>query len=107
MPGPNSPPDTDTMTTLKGPKLLILPKGRAICYSCYRHGQSPDSKAYPSLDEIREDLRILAPHGPLLRLYDCSVHAERVMEVIRRDKLPFKVMLGAYIWPEMNNFGCP
>ena len=88
-------------------KLPTLPKGRAICYSGYRHGQSPDSKSYPSLDQIREDLLILAPHWPLLRLYDCSAHAERVLEVIRRDGLPFKVMLGAYIGPEMNNFGCP
>ena len=98
------------MTTLKLPQLpnlSKLPKGRAICYSGYRHGQSPDSKSYPSLDQIREDLLILAPHWPLLRLYDCSAHAERVLEVIRRDGLPFKVMLGAYIGPEMNNFGCP
>jgi len=84
-----------------------LPAGRAICYSGYRHGQSPGSKVYPSLDEIREDLLMLAPHWPLLRLYDCSVHAERVLEVIQRDRLPFKVMLGAYIGPEVNNPGCP
>jgi exo-beta-1,3-glucanase (GH17 family) len=30
-----------------------------------------------------------------------------VLEVIREDKLPFKVMLGAYLGAEMNNFGCP
>ena len=87
--------------------LPTLPKGRAICYSGYRNGQSPDSKIYPSLEQIREDLLILAPHWPLLRLYDCSPHAERVLEVISRDKLPFQVMLGAYIGAEMNNFGCP
>ena len=95
------------MTTLNLPTLPILPKGRAICYSGYRNGQSPDSKIYPSLEQIREDLLILAPHWPLLRLYDCSPHAERVLEVISRDKLPFQVMLGAYIGAEMNNFGCP
>ena len=70
--------------------LPTLPKGRAICYSGYRNGQSPDSKIYPSLEQIREDLLILAPHWPLLRLYDCSPHAERVLEVISRDKLPSK-----------------
>jgi exo-beta-1,3-glucanase (GH17 family) len=84
-----------------------LPFGRAICYSGYRQGQSPDSRIYPSLDQIREDLHLLRPHWPLLRLYDCSPHAERVLEVIRRDGLDFQVMLGAYLGPEMNNFGCP
>jgi exo-beta-1,3-glucanase (GH17 family) len=87
--------------------MLQLPSGRAICYSGYRHGQSPGEQVYPSLDEIREDLNILLPHWPLLRLYDCSPHAERVLEVIRRDGMPFRVMLGAYLGAEMNNFGCP
>jgi exo-beta-1,3-glucanase (GH17 family) len=87
--------------------MLQLPSGRAICYSGYRHGQSPGDRSYPSLAEIREDLRILQPHWTLLRLYDCSPHAERVLEVIRRDGMPFQVMLGAYLGAEMNNFGCP
>ena len=87
--------------------MLKLPTGRAICYSGYRHGQNPGDQTYPSLDEIREDLLILQPHWRLLRLYDCSLHAERVLEVIRRDGLDFQVMLGAYIGAEMNNFGCP
>ena len=88
-------------------KPLKLPTGNAICYSGYRHGQSPDSKIYPSLAEIREDLLILQKHWRLLRLYDCSLHAERVLEVIERERLPFQVMLGAYLGAEMNNFGCP
>ena len=87
--------------------MLNLPAGRAICYSGYRHGQSPGERIYPSLDEIREDLLILQPHWRLLRLYDCSEHAERVLEVIHRDGLDFQIMLGAYIGAEMNNFGCP
>ena len=87
--------------------MLRLPTGRAICYSGYRHGQSPDSKVYPTVEQIREDLVILQPHWPLLRLYDCSLHAERVLEIIRHDRLPFRVMLGAYLGAEMNNFGCP
>ena len=87
--------------------MLKLPGGRAICYSGYRHGQSPDSRIYPTLDQIREDLVMLEPHWPLLRLYDCSTHAQCVLEVIRRDGLDFRVMLGAYLGAEMNNFGCP
>ena len=86
---------------------LVLPQGNAICYSGYRAGQSPGEQIYPSLAEIREDLAILQQHWQLLRLYDCSPHAERVLQVIRADKLPFQVMLGAYLGAEMNNFGCP
>ena len=87
--------------------MLKLPTGNAICYSGYRHGQSPGDKIYPSPAEIREDLLILRKNWRLLRLYDCSTHAERVLEVIRADALPFQVMLGAYLGAEMNNFGCP
>jgi exo-beta-1,3-glucanase (GH17 family) len=86
---------------------LHFPPGNAICYSGYRRDQSPDTKTYPSVEEIREDLAILAKHWRYLRLYDCSVHAERVLQVIREDQLDFQVMLGAYLGAEMNNFGCP
>ena len=58
---------------------LKLPQGNAICYSGYRRGQSPGDKIYPSHAEILEDLRILAKHWKLLRLYDCSPHGERVL----------------------------
>lgn len=86
---------------------LTLPSGNAICYSGYRAGQSPGLRIYPSPEEIREDLLILRKHWKLLRLYDCSTHAQRVLQVIRAERLDFKVMLGAYIGAEMNNFGCP
>jgi exo-beta-1,3-glucanase (GH17 family) len=87
--------------------MLTLPAGDAICYSGYRRGQSPADRIYPSVAEIREDLLILQKNWRLLRLYDCSLHAERVLDVIRRDGLGFQVMLGAYLGAEMNNFGCP
>lgn len=93
------------MKTLRTPPRL--PLGNAICYSGYREGQSPDSRTYPSLAQIREDLRILGRHWQLLRMYDCSPHAERVLQVIEHDGLPFQVMLGAYLGAEMNNMGCP
>ena len=87
--------------------MLKLPQGNALCYSGYREGQSPNDKLYPSVAQIREDLHILKKNWQLLRLYDCSPHAERVLQVIREDKLAFQVMLGAYLGAEMNNFGCP
>lgn len=86
---------------------LTLPTGNAICYSGYRRGQSPASRVYPSVAEIREDLHILQQHWRVLRLYDCSLHAERVLQVIRSERLPFEVMLGAWLDAEISNPGCP
>lgn len=79
---------------------------RAICYSGFRQGQRPGG-LYPSYEEIREDLLLLQNHWRYLRLYDCDAHAETVLEVITREKLDFRLMLGAYIEAESNNFNCP
>jgi len=87
--------------------MLQLPSGNAICYSGYRQGQNPGTQTYPSKADILEDLLILCKNWRLLRLYDCSPHGVRVLEVIRENGLDFQVMLGAYLGAEMNNFGCP
>jgi len=79
---------------------------KAICYSGFREGQQPGGK-YPSYDEVHQDLLLLQPHWKYLRMYDCDDHAKTVLEVIRKEQLPFKILLGAYIEAEMNNFGCP
>jgi exo-beta-1,3-glucanase (GH17 family) len=84
-----------------------LPYSQAICYSGFRDGQSPEAGVFPSYDELKEDLLMLQPHWQSLRLYDCDVHSERVLEVIRKEKLPLDVMLGAYIVAEVNNYECP
>ena len=84
-----------------------ISNGKAICYSGYRLGQSPDSEVYPTYKQIKEDLLMLQNQWAYLRLYDCSPHAETVLKVIEKEKLNFKVMLGAYIGAELNNFGCP
>lgn len=81
--------------------------GNAICYSGYRDGQSPDTSVFPSYEQIREDLTILADHWQYLRVYDCSTHAETVLEVIRRENFDFKVMLGMGLGAEVNNPDCP
>lgn len=88
-------------------KTLNLPAGKAICYSGYRIGQSPDSGIYPTYEQIKEDLLILQNHWIYIRLYDCSEHAETVLKVIGEENLNFKVMLGAFLGAELNNFGCP
>lgn len=83
-----------------------LPSARAICYSGFRDGQKPGG-LYPSYDEVKEDLLLLQRHWKYLRLYDCDEHAWAVIDVIRNEQLDLKLMLGAYIEAEMNNFGCP
>jgi exo-beta-1,3-glucanase (GH17 family) len=86
---------------------LIMPPGNAICYSGYREGQSPQTGDYPSYDEILEDLRLLSGDWQYLRLYDCSQHALSVLDVIRDNKLDFKVMIGVDLSAEMSNPNCP
>ena len=87
-------------------KELNIAAGNAICYSGFRNGQRP-GHLFPSYEEVKEDLLILHNHWKYLRLYDCDEHAETVLEVIRKENLDFKVMLGAYINAEVNNYGCP
>lgn len=87
-------------------KELGLTRGNAICYSGFRKGQQPGGN-YPSYNEIKEDLLLLQQNWKYLRLYDCDEHGRTVLQVIQQEKLDFKVMMGAYIEAEMNNFGCP
>jgi len=91
---------------MKYSKELNIEPGKAICYSGFREGQYP-GQVYPSYQEIKEDLLMLQGNWKYLRLYDCDKHSEIVLDVIQNEQLDFKVMLGAYIAGEMNNFGCP
>lgn len=81
--------------------------GNAICYSGYRAGQDPRLGIYPSYEEIKEDLLILAEHWSYIRLYDSSQHAETTLQVIRDEKLDIKVLLGADLAAELSNPQCP
>jgi exo-beta-1,3-glucanase (GH17 family) len=73
---------------------------RAIAYSGYRGGQSPKIGVYPSQDQIAEDLRILERNWRLIRVYDAGRHGEDVLEVIRRERIDLKVMLGIWLGRE-------
>ena len=57
---------------------LPIEYGNAICYSGYREGQSPQDGSFPSYAQVSEDLNILKQNWQLLRLYDCSQHADVV-----------------------------
>ena len=71
--------------------------GNAICYSGYRAGQSPQLGHYPTQPQILEDLKILQRNWQLIRLYGSDQHSEDVLEVIQREKLGLKVMLGIWL----------
>jgi exo-beta-1,3-glucanase (GH17 family) len=75
-------------------------QGRAIAYSGYRDGQSPDSGVHPSQRQVAEDLRILARNWRLIRVYGSGRQGEDVLEVIRREKIDLAVMLGIWLGRE-------
>ncbi len=72
-------------------------QGHAISYSGYREGQSPKSGALPSQAQVEEDLRILVRNWRLIRVYAADRHGEDVLEVIRREKIDLRVMLGIWL----------
>ncbi|MGQ1909540.1 glycoside hydrolase family 17 protein [Marinifilum sp. RC60d5] len=92
---------------MKSKGKLNIELGNAICYSGFREEQSPDTGVFPTYDQIKEDLLLLQGQWKYLRLYACDKQSETVLRVIREEKLDFKIMLGAYIGAEVNNFGCP
>ena len=73
--------------------------GDGICYGPFRDGQRPGGPT-PSTAELREDLRILAARWNLVRVYGALDPTPRILEVIRADRLPVKVLLGAWIAPD-------
>lgn len=77
--------------------------GNALCYSGYREGQRPDSDKFPSQSEILEDFKILEKHWGLIRTYGSDQHSRDVLEVIRRERIGLKVMLGAWLSAEPAN----
>jgi len=92
---------------MNNPQTHTLSAQPAICYSGFRVGQDPGRGIFPSYDEVREDLLILQERWRYLRLYDVDRHAETVLEVIDREGLDMRLLLGAYIEAEENNSACP
>ncbi len=76
--------------------------GKAISYGCYRKGQAPGVKG-PSESEILEDLEIILKYWNLIRVYGSDEDSERILKVIRENKLPIKVMLGVWLEDEIKS----
>src|ERR1035438_7382849 len=71
--------------------------GNAIDYSGYRAGQSPQLNRFPTQAQILEDLTILKKNWKLIRLYGGDQHSQDVLEVIQRNKMGIKVLLGIWL----------
>jgi exo-beta-1,3-glucanase (GH17 family) len=75
-------------------------RGNGISYGPYRDGQGPDL-GEPTKEQISEDLKILAADGwQMIRLYGTEPFARKTCEVIHEEKLPLKVMAGAWVATE-------
>lgn len=78
---------------------------KAIAYSGYRAGQSPDTQTYPTDAQIQSDLELLVQGGwTFLRLYDCSPFAQSVMRIIRAKGYDIKLMAGIWIAGDKAHF---
>jgi exo-beta-1,3-glucanase (GH17 family) len=87
--------------------MLDIEMGKAICYSGFRKGQSPSFNQFPSFEEIKEDILLLAKEWKYIRVYDAGEHARSVLEVIKNEKLNIKVMIGTCLNAEISNNECP
>ena len=76
-----------------------MPVIAGISYGPYREGQAPGGPN-PTVEQIREDLRILEPHWGMLRFYSSTGPAEDILRVLRDDAIDIDVMMGVWISPE-------
>ncbi len=70
--------------------------GDGLAFSPYRDGEAPYHRA-PTDEEILADLRLVARHWRLLRLYELTPATERTLALIRREHLPLHAIIGAWV----------
>jgi exo-beta-1,3-glucanase (GH17 family) len=73
--------------------------GDGVAYGPHRDGQRPGGPS-PTRQELREDLRLMAPHWSSLRLYGAAEPSEAILQLIREEHPEMRVMLGVWIEPE-------
>ncbi len=108
----DAPPSMKETTFMQSAEDLIAGEVMAISYSGFRAGQHPDRGAgavNPSDAEILEDLNILVSHDfRLARIYDAGENTRATLELIRKNRLPMKILLGIWLDAEVSNHeGCP
>jgi exo-beta-1,3-glucanase (GH17 family) len=73
--------------------------GQGISYGPHRDGQRPGGPS-PSRAQMREDLELLRGRWSLLRIYSADPVAEDLLALVREERLPFQILLGAWIAPD-------
>jgi exo-beta-1,3-glucanase (GH17 family) len=73
--------------------------GAGIAYGPYRAGQHP-AGVQPTRAQLAEDLRLMAAHWRLLRMYGARGSAQTVAELMHQEHPDLRLMVGAWIEPE-------
>ena len=73
--------------------------GDAVAYGPHRDGQSP-AGAQPSREQLLEDLRLMARHWHLIRVYGSKGPTIDMLALIHEHRLPLRLMLGVWLEPE-------
>ena len=71
--------------------------GNGISYGAYRDGEGPDKGILISKEHILEDLQLIAQRWNLIRMYAADQQSRNILEVIRDNRLPIRVMQGAWL----------
>ncbi|MBI2517841.1 MAG: glycosyl hydrolase family 17 [Opitutae bacterium] len=70
--------------------------GRGVAFSPYRDGEAPYQRP-PTDEEILADLRLVSRYWQLIRLYELTPATERTLALIRREHLPMRAIIGAWV----------
>ena len=71
--------------------------GNGISYGAYRDGEGPDKNSLTSKKHILEDLNILVKRWQFIRMYGSGQQSRNIIEVIKENNLPIRVMQGVWI----------
>lgn len=71
--------------------------GNGISYGAYRDGEGPDKNSLTSKENILEDLQIISQRWQLIRLYGSGQQSRNIIEVIKVNNLPVRVMQGSWL----------
>ena len=105
-PDPSKGTDSPDSLTNTDPLDVLIPtdstfyntKGKinnAVCYGPFRDGQAPGSVLTET--QIKEDLLIIKNHWDAIRLYTSDKNAGKILNVISKNTIDLKVMLGIWI----------